>query len=139
MQTYTSDKYGFSFQYAPPFEQKDDTSFKLRAVPAARTRWQCSTPMGRRSAGGIATPSGECLRAQHRITEENLDAVQAELEQSVIPQLEQSSENMQISELSPVTVSGLNGFEADATSTSKAPHHLPSSLPVRRDDRGISC
>ena len=61
------------------------------------------------------------------ITEENLDAVQAELEQSVIPQLEQSSENMQISELSPVTVSGLNGFEADATFDVEGTPSPPSS------------
>jgi hypothetical protein len=49
------------------------------------------------------------------ITEENLDAVQEELEASVIPQLTQSSEDMQISELTATTVGGLSGFQADAT------------------------
>jgi hypothetical protein len=116
VQTYTSDKSGFSVQYAPPFEQKDDTSFEAES--------------GASSADSVAVfdTDGTQVGGQYRdaflvnvyelnteITEENLDAVQAELEQSVIPQLEQSSENMQISELSPVTVSGLNGFEADAT------------------------
>ena len=57
VQTYTSDKYGFSFQYARRSSRRTTPRSKLRAVPAARTRWQCSTPMGRRSAGSIATPS----------------------------------------------------------------------------------
>ncbi len=116
--TYTSDKYGFSFQYAPPFEQKDDISMDAES--------------GASSADSVAVfdTEGTQVGGQYRdafvvntyqltteITDENLDQVQTELEQTVIPQLEQSSEEMQISELTPTTVAGLSGFEADATFT----------------------
>lgn len=114
--TYTSDKYGFSFQYAPPFELKDDTSFEAEG--------------GASSADSVAVfdTEGTQVDGQYRdaflvnvyelsleITADNLDDVKTELEQNVIPQLEQSSEAMQISELTPTTVNGVNGFEADAT------------------------
>jgi hypothetical protein len=115
VQTYTSDKFGFSFQYAPPFELKDDTSFEAES--------------GASSADSVAVfdTEGTQVEGQYRdaflvniyelsteITDENLDAVKTELEQNVIPQLEQSSQDMQISELTPTTVNGLNGFAADA-------------------------
>ena len=116
VETYTSDKYGFSFQYAPPFEQKGDTS------------WEAESGAGSADSVAVFDTTGTQVGGQYRdafvvnvyqlnqeITEADLDAVQAELEQSVIPQLEQSSDQMQISELTPTTVSGLPGFEAQAT------------------------
>jgi hypothetical protein len=115
-QTYTSDKYGFSFQYAPPFEQQSDTSWEAQS--------------GASSADSVAVfdTEGTEVGGQYRdafvvnvyelnteITEANLDQVKAELENSVIPQLEASSEDMQITELTPTSVGGLSGYQADAT------------------------
>lgn len=118
VQTYTSDKYGFSFQYAPPFEMKGDTS------------WEAESGASSADSVAVFDTEGTQVGGQYRdafvvnvyelnleITEENLEEVQSELEQSVIPSLEQSSPDMQISELSPVTVGGLNGYQADATFT----------------------
>lgn len=115
-QTYTSDKYGFSFQYAPPFEQKGDTS------------WEAESGASSADSVAVFDTKGTQVGGQYRdafvvnvyelnteITAENLDQVKAELESSVIPQLEKSSQDMQISELSPATVGSLNGFQADAT------------------------
>ncbi len=115
-QTYTSDKYGFSFQYAPPFEEKSDVTLDAES--------------GASSADSVAVfdTEGTQVGGQYRdafvvnvyelnteITSENLGEVQTELEQTVIPQLEASSENMQISELSPASINGVDGFSADAT------------------------
>lgn len=114
-QTYTSDKYGFSFSYAPPFKQLNDTS------------WQAQSGASSADSVAVFDTDGTEVGGQYRdafvvnvyelnatITDENMDDVKSELEQSVIPQLEQSSEDMQISELTPTTVSGLNGYQADA-------------------------
>jgi PsbP-like protein len=113
--TFTSDQYGFSFQYAPPFEEKSDVTLDAES--------------GASSADSVAVfdTEGTQVGGQYRdafvvnvyelnteITADNLDQVQAELEQTVIPQLEQSSDNMQISELSPASVNGVDGFMADA-------------------------
>lgn len=116
VETYTSEKYGFSFQYAPPFEQKGDTS------------WEAESGASSVDSVAVFDTEGTQVGGQYRdafvvnvyqlnteITEENLDAVQEELEASVIPQLTQSSEDMQISELTATTVGGLSGFQADAT------------------------
>lgn len=115
VQTYASDKYGFSFQYAPPFEQQDDTS------------WQAQSGASSADSVAVFDTEGTKVGGQYRdafvvnvyelnvsITDENMADVKSELEQSVIPQLEQSSADMQISELTPTTVSGLNGYQADA-------------------------
>lgn len=116
VKTYTSDKYGFSFQYAPPFEMKDDTSFEAEGGASSA------------DSVGVFDTEGTQVDGQYRdaflvntyelnteITADKLEAVKAELEQNVIPQLEQSSEAMQISELTPTTVNGVNGYQADAT------------------------
>ncbi len=115
-QTYTSEKYGFSFQYAPPFEQKGDTT------------WQAESEASAADTVAVFDVDGTQVGGQYRdafvvntyqlnteITDENLDQVATELEQSVIPQLEQSSDEMQISELVSTEVNGLKGFQADAT------------------------
>ncbi|MBK6764541.1 MAG: hypothetical protein IPG68_15345 [Micrococcales bacterium] len=115
-QTYTSEKYGFSFQYAPPFEQKGDTS------------WEAESGASSADSVAVFDTDGTQVGGQYRdafvvnvyqlnqaITEADLEAVKTELESNVIPQLEQSSEDMTISALSPVTVSGINGYQADAT------------------------
>jgi hypothetical protein len=114
--TYTSDQYGYSFQYAPPFEEKTDTS------------WDAQSEASSADTVAVFDTDGTQVGGQYRdafvvnvyqlnteITDENLDQVAAELEQSVIPQLEQSSEDMQISELVSTEVNGLKGFQADAT------------------------
>ncbi|HQR79067.1 MAG TPA: PsbP-related protein [Actinomycetota bacterium] len=116
VQTYTSDKYGFSFQYAPPFEMKGDTS------------WEAESGASSADSVAVFDTEGTQVGGQYRdafvvnvyelnleITQENLKDVQTELEQSVIPSLEKSSTDMQISELTPVTVGGVNGYQADAT------------------------
>jgi hypothetical protein len=116
--TYTSDKYAFSFQYAPPFEEKSDTS------------WDAQSEASSADTVAVFDTDGTQVGGQYRdafvvnvyqlnteITDENLDQVATELEQSVIPQLEQSSEDMQISELVSTEVNGLKGFQADATFT----------------------
>ena len=116
--TYTSDKYGFSFSYAPPFEQQNDTS------------WQAQSGASSADSVAVFDTEGTEVGGQYRdafvvnvyelnatITDENMADVKSELEQSVIPQLEQSSADMQISELTPTTVSGLNGYQADAQFT----------------------
>lgn len=115
-QTYTSEKYGFSFQYAPPFEMKGDTS------------WEAESGASSADSVAVFDTDGTQVGGQYRdafvvnvyelnieITDENLDDVKTELEQSVIPSLEQSSADMKISELSPVTVGSLSGYQADAT------------------------
>jgi len=116
VETYTSEKYGFSFQYAPPFEQKGDTS------------WEAESGASSADSVAVFDTDGTQVGGQYRdafvvnvyqlnteITDENLDAVKTELEQNVIPTLEKSSEDMTISELTPTTVGGLNGFQASAT------------------------
>jgi hypothetical protein len=114
--TFTSDKYGFSFQYAPPFEEKSDTT------------WQAESEASAADTVAVFDVEGTQVGGQYRdafvvntyqlnteITDENLDQVATELEQNVIPQLEQSSDEMQISELVSTEVNGLKGFQADAT------------------------
>jgi hypothetical protein len=114
--TYTSDQYGFSFQYAPPFEEQSDTT------------WQAQSEASSADTVAVFDVEGTQVGGQYRdafvvnvyqlnaeITDENLEQVAAELEQNVIPQLEQSSEDMQISELVSTEVNGLKGFQADAT------------------------
>lgn len=118
MKTYTSEKYGFSFQYAPPFEEKTDTT------------WEAQSDASSTDTVAVFDVEGTQVGGQYRdafvvntyelnteITDENLDQVATELEQSVIPQLEQSSDDMQISELVSTEVNGLKGFQADATFT----------------------
>lgn len=114
--TYTSDQYGFSFQYAPPFEEKSDTT------------WDAQSEASSADTVAVFDTEGTQVGGQYRdafvvntyqltteITDENLDQVATELESNVIPQLEQSSEDMQISELVSTEVNGLKGFQADAT------------------------
>jgi hypothetical protein len=96
--TFTSDKYGFSFQYAPA-----DT-VAVFDVEGTQVGGQY------RDAFVVNT-----YQLNTEITDENLDQVATELEQNVIPQLEQSSDEMQISELVSTEVNGLKGFQADAT------------------------
>jgi hypothetical protein len=116
--TFTSDKYGFSFQYAPPFEEKTDTT------------WEAQSDASSADTVAVFDVEGTQVGGQYRdafvvntyqlnaeITDENLDQVAAELEQTVIPQLENSSEDMQITELVSTEVNGLKGFQADATFT----------------------
>jgi hypothetical protein len=115
-QTYTSDMYGYSFDYGPPFEPQDEVTTDA-------------------SGGGNAAESaavfdvdGTQIDGQYRdafvvnvyeldaeITPDDLDQVGAELEQSVIPQLERSSDSMKIGEITPVSVNGLPGYQADGT------------------------
>ncbi|MEI2786902.1 MAG: hypothetical protein V9E82_14530 [Candidatus Nanopelagicales bacterium] len=116
--TYTSDQYGFSFQYAPPFEEKSDTT------------WEAQSEASSADTVAVFDVDGTQVGGQYRdafvvntyqlnteITDENLEQVATELEQSVIPQLEQSTDDMQISELVSTEVNGLKGFQADATFT----------------------
>lgn len=114
--TYTSDKWGFSFQYAPPFEEKSDTT------------WQAESEASAADTVAVFDVEGTQVGGQYRdafvvntyqlnteITDANLDQVATELEQNVIPQLEKSSDQMEISELVATEVNGLKGFQADAT------------------------
>jgi hypothetical protein len=114
-QTYSSEKYGYSFEYDAPFEQIED----------ARTDSE---------GGGSAVESvavfdvdGTQVDGQYRdaflvnvyalsteITEETLDQARTELEESVLPELEQAGEGMQVGDLAETTVGGLPGFLADA-------------------------
>ena len=116
--TYTSDQYGFSFQYAPPFEEKSDTT------------WEAQSEASSADTVAVFDVDGTQVGGQYRdafvvntyqlnteITDENLEQVATELEQSVIPQLEQSTDDMQISELVSTEVNGLKGYQADATFT----------------------
>jgi len=116
--TYTSDQFGFSFQYAPPFEEKSDTT------------WEAQSEASSADTVAVFDVDGTQVGGQYRdafvvntyqlnteITDENLEQVATELEQSVIPQLEQSTDDMQISELVSTEVNGLKGYQADATFT----------------------
>jgi hypothetical protein len=114
--TYTSDQYGFSFQYAPPFEEKSDTSWDAQSEAASADTVAVFDTEGTQVGGQYRDAFVvNVYQLNAEITDENLDQVATELEQNVIPQLEQSSEDMQISELVSTEVNGLQGFQADAT------------------------
>ena len=115
-QTYTSDKYGFSFQYPPPFEQKGDTSWEAESGASSADSVAVFDTEGTQVGGQYRDAFVvNVYQLNQEITDADLEAVKAELESNVIPQLEQSSQDMTISDLTPVTVSGLNGYQADAT------------------------
>lgn len=115
VRTYTSETYGYSFEYGPPFEQQDDVSTDASGGGSAS------------ESAAVFDVDGTQIDGQYRdafvvnvyelnaeITEEDLDQVRAELEESVLPQLERSSDSMEVGELEPVTVAGLPGYRADA-------------------------
>lgn len=116
VKTYTSDKHGFSFQYAPPFEEKSDTT------------WEAQTDASSADTVSVFDTEGTEVGGQYRdafvvnvyelnteITDENLPQVATELEENVLPQLRQSSPDMEMTELVSTEVNGLKGFQADAT------------------------
>lgn len=116
--TYTSDKYGFSFQYAPPFEEKSDTTWDAQSEASSADTVAVFDTEGTQVGGQYRDAFVvNTYQLNTEITDENLDQVATELEQNVIPQLEKSSQDMQISELVSTEVNGLKGYQADATFT----------------------
>ena len=116
--TYTSDQYGFSFQYAPPFEEKSDTTWDAQSSASSADTVAVFDTEGTQVGGQYRDAFVvNTYQLNTEITDENLDQVATELEQNVIPQLEQSSQDMQISELVSTEVNGLKGYQADATFT----------------------
>lgn len=118
VKTYTSDKYGFSFQYAPPFEEKSDTTWEAQSEASSADTVAVFDTEGTQVGGQYRDAFVvNVYQLNAQITDENLDQVATELEQSVIPQLEKSSQDMKITELVGTEVNGLKGFQADATFT----------------------
>ncbi len=116
--TYTSDQYGFSFQYAPPFEEKSDTTWEAQSEASSADTVAVFDVEGTQVGGQYRDAFVvNTYQLNTEITDENLEQVATELEQSVIPQLEQSTDDMQISELVSTEVNGLKGYQADATFT----------------------
>lgn len=116
--TYTSDKYGFSFEYAPPFEEKTDTSWEAQSEQSSADSVAVFDVEGTQVAGQYRDAFVvNVYQLNTEINESNIGDVATELEQNVIPQLEQAGQNMQISELVSTEVNGLQGYQADATFT----------------------
>lgn len=119
IQTYTDDQFGFSFDYPAPFEQMDNATMEAQ------------TDAGPAASAAVFDTKGTVVNGTYKdafmvsvyelgatVDESNLEAAKAELESSVIPQLESSTQDMQISELRETEVGGLPGYTADATFTS---------------------
>lgn len=116
LQTYTSDQFGYSFQYGKPFEINSDA--KLDA----------QTDKGAAETTAVFDTSGSQVDGQYRdafmvsvyplnatIDESNIDQVATELEQNVLPQLQKSSDNLQYGDLTSTDVNGVPGYQVDAT------------------------
>lgn len=116
LQTYTSDQYGYSYQYAAPFELKPDATL------------DASTDKGAAETSAVFDTDGAKVNGQYRdafmvsvyqlnttIDESNIDQVATELEQSVLPQLQKSADNMQYGQLTSTDVNGIPGYQVDAT------------------------
>lgn len=113
-ETLVNDEYGFSFKYAPPFEPQDDTSFAGEGGgDSSKTE-------------AVFDTEGSQIGGQYRdafvvniyplnaeVTEDDLPAAKAELENSVIPELKSSTPGITISPLVETTLAGKPAFEAD--------------------------
>lgn len=116
VQTYTSDQYGYSFQYSAPFEVKSDTTT------------EAETEQGAAESTAVFDTTGSQVGGQYRdafmvsvyplsttVDESNIDQAATEIEQSVLPQLQQTAKNMQFGELATTDVNGVPGYQVDAT------------------------
>ncbi|MFN8124965.1 MAG: PsbP-related protein [Candidatus Nanopelagicales bacterium] len=119
-ETITNDQYGFSFKYAPPFEPQEDTTFSGEGGADSANTTAVFDTEGSQIGGQYRDAFVvNVYELQAEITEDNLADAKAELENSVIPQLEQSTDDMKISEVTETTVAGKPAFSADATFTAE--------------------
>lgn len=115
-ETLVNDQYGFSFKYAPPFEPRDDTSFAGEGGENSTTTEAVFDTEGSQIDGQYRDAFVvNVYPLQVEITEDNLPDAKAELENSVIPQLKQSTPGMEISSLTDTTLGGKPAFMADAS------------------------
>lgn len=117
-ETITNDQFGFSFMYAPPFEPQDDTSFSGEGGADSANTTAVFDTDGAQIGGQYRDAFVvNVYPLQTEITPDKLPDAKAELENSVIPQLEASTQDMKISEITETTVAGKPAFTADATFT----------------------
>lgn len=115
-ETLSNSDYGFSFKYAAPFEPQDDTSFAGEGGGDSSTTSAVFDTKGAQIGGQYRDAfvvNVYPLNAE--ITDADLPAAKAELENTVIPELKASTPGMQISELTEGSLAGKTAYVADVS------------------------
>ncbi|MDZ7576634.1 MAG: PsbP-related protein [Candidatus Nanopelagicales bacterium] len=114
--TYTNDKYGFSFDYPNQFRQIKATDWRAQAGAGSAESVAFFDTSGSKAGGQYRDAMVvNVYQLSQPITGENISLAESELEDSVLPQLRASDPTMQIGALQPVEINGIPGFVSDVS------------------------
>lgn len=115
-ETLVNDQHGFSFGYAPPFEPQDDATFDSGSGSEST------------DTSAVFDTEGSQIDGQYRdafvvnvyqltreVTEADLPAAKAEIENTLIPQLKQSTPGIQFTPVTETTLADKPAFRTDAS------------------------
>lgn len=115
-ETLVNDQFGFSFGYSPPFEPQDDATFDSGSGSEST------------STSAVFDTEGSQIDGQYRdaflvnsyqltreVTEADLPAAKAEIENTLIPQLKAGTPGIQFSPVIETTLAGKPAFSTDAS------------------------
>jgi hypothetical protein len=113
-QTYTDEQFGFSFDYEPPFAPDAGAVFNTQSGPPPAAMVSVSDPKGPTGeAGPVNSWTVSVYELGEPVTAANLPAAKSELEQRVLPALQQGK--AKLGELKPTTVAGAPAFTVDGS------------------------
>lgn len=114
--TLVNEQFGFSFGYSPPFEPQDDATFDGGSGSEST------------ATSSVFDTEGSQIDGQYRdafvvsvyelpqpVTQEDLPAAKAEIENTLIPQLKQSTPGIEFSAVTETTLAGKPAFRTDVS------------------------
>lgn len=115
-ETLVNDQYGFSFGYSPPFEEESDPTFDGGSGNESASTSSVFDTEGSQIDGQYRDAFVVSVYKLNRsITTDDLPAAKAEIENSLIPSLKQSTPGIQFTPVVDTTLAGKPAFQTDAT------------------------